>query len=78
MPIYTLHNSKTNKTYDEELKYSEYKDLLDLNPHITRVWGLSSKPKFVSGHNVKPDDGFRDVLKHIKKNNKGSDMNTYD
>jgi len=77
MPTYTLKNEKTGEVYEETLKISEYETLLAENPHITRVWDVTQL-NIISGHGgIKVDDGFKDLLKTIKKGNYGSNIDTY-
>jgi hypothetical protein len=76
MPQYKLHNKTTGKTWIESMSISECEAYLTANPDVERL--VHGAP--LIGHNTvnsKPDSGFRDVLKSIKKANKGSTINTW-
>ena len=81
MPTYAFRNEETGEEYQEFMSISSLDDYLETNPHITQL--VNGAPNIVSGRglNKKPDDGFRDLLKHIKKgNSKGitrSTINTF-
>jgi len=75
MPTYILHNSKTKKEEEHFLSWNELQDLLSQNPQLSQI---PSAPAIVSGvanRRNKPDEGFRDILRRIKKNNRGSKVN---
>lgn len=79
MPTYKFLNNDTGEEYEEFLKISELDSYLESHPNVTQQ---VSAPALHSGRGLgKPDNGFRDVLKQIKKNaNKGitrSTVNTY-
>ena len=73
MPMYSFRNKETGEWWEELLKISEMEDLLEKNPHIEiYVANANYGPKIISGRPLKPDDGFKDVLKEIKKKTKGA------
>jgi len=79
MPTYKFINNDTGEEYEEFMKISELDSYLESNPNVTQQ---ITAPALSSGRGmVKPDSGFRDVLKQIKKNaNKGitrSTINTF-
>lgn len=79
MPTYNLLNNDTGEEFTEFMSISELDDFLVNNKHLTL---MVSAPAIVSGRGKgKPDDGFRDILKQIKKgNSKGiskSTINTF-
>jgi hypothetical protein len=79
MPTYGFLNNDTGEEFEEFMNISEIDDYLKNNPNITQLVGA---PNIVSGvAGKKPDSGFRDILKHIKKgNSKGitrSTINTF-
>jgi len=77
MPTYTFHNTKTNKYHGDFMTISSMEEYLAQNPHINIV---PSAPAIVSGvasGTNKPDSGFRDLLKTIKKNSPRSNINTF-
>jgi hypothetical protein len=74
MPIYTFRNNHTGELFDETMKISEMEEFINKNPHLSIVPAI---PKFVAGRGtIKPDDGFTDILKTIKKQNPGSTIRT--
>lgn len=79
MPTYTFHDKKTGETFDSILSLSEREKFLAENPHVEQL--IVSAPGIVDSWRVgvtKPDNGWRDVLRSIKKANKGSNINTFD
>jgi hypothetical protein len=80
MPTYTFINKKTQEISEHVMKISEYDDFLKKNTHLQRHF-VADNPALVSrveiGKNSKPSEGFRDLLKQIKKSNRGSDFNTF-
>jgi hypothetical protein len=77
MPIYTFFNLLEQKEWTEKMSSSEMEDLLAKNKHIQWV------PKPVpTGDSVrlgfrKPDEGFRDLLRTVKKGSPNSSVNTF-
>ena len=74
MPTYTFKNKDTGEYFDKMLKLSELDQFKEDNPHLESIIGA---PKIVSGVNLKPDAGFRDLLSNIKKKNRGAKFNDY-
>lgn len=80
MPYYTIYNSKTKKEETVSLKMSELEQLLKENSHLSQVF---TPPNLVMGAAVmgakgsKPDGEFRDLLKQVKKSNRGAKINTF-
>lgn len=77
MPNYTFENTKTKKTWTEEMKISERDQFLKDNPDVIQI--ISTPPAQVSPYSVgrlKTDSGFRNVLSRIKKNNAGNKITT--
>jgi len=64
MPTYTLRNIYTDEVFEEYMSYSELQEYLKDKPNIEQIL---SAPAIVSGISKKPDSGFRDILKNIKK-----------
>lgn len=73
MPLYTFKNKTTGETYTQYMKISEMLEHVK-QPDVEQIIGA---PGLVSGVNQKPDAGFIDVLKKIKKNNVGSNIDTF-
>ena len=75
MPIYVYKNKDTGEQEEHVHRISEMDSFLEEHPHLTRLIQPSG---FVTGINKKPDDGFRDVLKSIKKaSGRGNTINTF-
>jgi len=66
MPTYTYLNSETGEQEEHFHKISEMDDFISRHPHLTRII-TSNQNSIVTGVNLRPDAGFRDVLKSIKK-----------
>ncbi len=71
MPTYTVKNIKTDETYDVSCKYSELQEILKVEG-IEQVITVPHVIGAVGGHSRHTDDGWKDTLKQIKKNNPGS------
>jgi hypothetical protein len=63
MPTYTFRNTKTEQVFDLFMKMSEKDQYLADNPDMVSVIGA---PLTVTSLDMKPDNGFRDVLKEIR------------
>ena len=77
MPKYTFVNTKTNKVTEDFMSISEMETYLEENPHIRQEIGTPLIVSGVSSGKNKPDSGFRDILKTIKKRHPRSTVNTY-
>lgn len=80
MPTYRFLNEDTGEVYEEFMRISELEDYLENNKNIKQL--LNGAPALSSGRgNTKPDEGFRDLLREMKKkNSKGftrSTINTF-
>jgi hypothetical protein len=80
MPTYTFRNNETGEEFDDFMSMSSLDEYLKTNPHLTTV--INGAPALVSGRAMgKPDNGFRDLLKDMKKtHSKGisrSSINTF-
>ena len=76
MPTYKFLNNETSEEYEEFMTISALEVYLQEHPSVTQL--VHGAPALVSGRGMgKPDNGFRDVLKQIKKNsNKGITRST--
>ena len=79
MPTYIFLNKNDGNEFQEFMSISERDRYLEENPHITQL--VNGAPMIVSGVPRKPDNGFRDLLKDMKKNHSkgttGSTINTF-
>lgn len=74
-PTYTFINKKTKNEWNEFLSISECDKFLEDNPEVEIV--ISARA-FISGINNKPDEGFREILRTIKKANPTGKCETFD
>lgn len=79
MPTYRFHDSETDQEWEEFMGIQEAEDYLKKNPNVTRL--VNGAPRIGDpnrvGTRTKPDEGFREVLRNIKRMNPGSNMNTF-
>jgi len=76
MPTYNLLKKETGEMFEEYFtSYQEMEAFLLENPEY--ILGAPSSVNLATGSNIssfKTDDGFKDLLKSIKKSNKGSNI----
>jgi hypothetical protein len=77
MPRYTFVNTKTDEVFDDFMTISQMETYLEENPHIRQEIGTPLIVSGVSSGRNKPDSGFRDILKTIKKRHPRSKVNTF-
>lgn len=65
MPIYQFKHKETGEVTEKVMKFSEREHYLNNNPQLEVMVGA---PPLVYNASGKPDAGFRDVLKEIKRN----------
>ena len=66
MPTYRFVNNETGVEFEEFMTISALNDYVKENPHLTQL--VNGAPMISSGRGVgKPDQGFRDLLKDMKK-----------
>jgi predicted nucleic acid-binding Zn ribbon protein len=80
MPTYGFRDNNTGTEFTEFMTISALDDYLKTNPHLTQL--VNGAPMIASGRGMgKPDNGFRDLLKDMKKkHSKGitrSTINTF-
>ena len=79
MPTYRFLNTQTNEEFEDFMSISSLETFLKENEHIQQL--VNGAPMIVSGVSKKPDAGFRDLLKDMKKkHSKGitrSTINTF-
>lgn len=77
MPVYSFRDLNTNETFDDSMSISAKEEYLKDNPHIVQEIFHSAIPQgdpFRLGIR-KPDQGFKDILKNIKKTHKSTITN---
>ena len=80
MPTYKFLNNETGEEHEDFMSISALDEYLKTNPHITQL--VNGAPMISSGRGMgKPDSGFRDLLKDMKKKHSQgltrSTINTY-
>ena len=80
MPTYRFLNNESGEEFEEFMTISALDDYLKNNPHLTQL--INGAPMIHSGRGMKkPDNGFRDLLKDMKKKHSGgiskSTINTH-
>lgn len=68
MPLYEFERISTGERHELFVSYDEKLNILK-DPDMKEVLGF---PGIIGGRAQRPDSGFRDVLKTIRKNNIGS------
>lgn len=78
MPIYSMKNKDTNEIFELNIKYSELEIYLKENPNIQQIFNkFPATGDPVRLGKVRPDDGFKDVLKKAKGAHKYSTVNDF-
>lgn len=78
MANYTFYNTKTNREEDLSMPISELDEFKAQNPHMQQI--IKTAPALADPTRLgikKPDSGFRDVLKKVKRAHRGSTVNTW-
>lgn len=70
MPSYDFRNKETGEVTEFKMKISELDQFVEDHPELERVY--SPVPVGYSIHRMKPDEGFRDILRESKARNRGS------
>lgn len=66
MPTYRFKNNDTGEEFEDFMSISALEVFLTENPNITQL--VNGAPMISSGRGMgKPEQGFRDLLKDIKK-----------
>jgi hypothetical protein len=78
MPTYTFKNVNTGELEEHIFRISQYDEFKENNPHLERyhdgVPGMSDPVRLGL---QKPSEGFREVLRKVKKGSPGSKINTF-
>lgn len=69
MPLYEFESISTGERQEQFMTYDAKLEFLEKNKDLKEVIGF---PGIIGGRAQRPDSGFRDVLKTIRKNNIGS------
>ena len=66
MPTYSFRDTNTDEVFDVFMKMSEKEQYLTDNPHLESMITAAGVGRELTSK-LKPDQGFRDVLREIKK-----------
>lgn len=79
MPTYTFRDENNNQEVIEKfMRISELDEFKLQNPHLTQlIVGAPSIGDPVRLGRMKPDAGFRDVLKNVQHHHKKDNINTW-
>ena len=80
MPTYKFLNNETGEEHEDFMSISALDEYLKNNPNIVQL--VNGAPMIASGRGMgKPDQGFRDLMKDMKKKHSGgltkSTINTF-
>lgn len=76
MPTYTFFNEDSGIEYDDFMTIAEKEKFLEDNPRIKQVLQPIATVSGIGGKTHRIDDGWRDVLKSVKKaSGKGNKVN---
>ena len=77
MPTYTFRRHSTKEEWTEVMSIATMEQLLSEDPDLETVPGNFLYGDPVSLGHQKPPERFRELLRHIKKNNIRSTIETY-
>ncbi len=75
MPTYAFRNKETDEEFTDFMTISQLDEFLEANPHLEQL--VHGAPLVGYRGMPKPNDGFRDILREIKKKHVGSNINTF-
>lgn len=76
--LYTFKNKDTGEVFDTLMSLAEREDFLKANPNVEQLI-VKANPTIDPARlgRMKPADGFREVLRKIKKAHPGSTIDTW-
>lgn len=77
MPTYLFKNTKTGEVVEHVIKIAQYDSFVETNPDLERYYDAAHISSLIRGINMKPDAGFREVLKNIKSKHRRSTINDF-
>ena len=77
MPEYLFLNKETNEEWLQFMGIKEADDFLAANPHIERLVYGAPSIGYRTHIKMKPDDGFKDVLKEVQKKHPLGRVNSF-
>lgn len=75
MPTYTFRNNDTREEWTDMMSISSCESFLKDNPHIEQIPVSINLGPFNDLPHKRPDEGFREIMKRIKKNAPRSKIN---
>jgi hypothetical protein len=78
MPTYSFENKETHEQFEEIMPWADLEHYLATNTHIKQIFNRF--PGTVDPYRIgrmKPDEGFRDVLRNVKHHHKKDNINTF-
>lgn len=76
MPTYRFKNTDNGEEFEEFMSISKLEEYLLENPHFQQM-PVAVKVVHEVGTNLKADNGFREVLSHIKDRYKVNNIKDY-
>jgi hypothetical protein len=79
MPNYSFRNKDTGEEFEIYMSINDLDKYKEDNPHLEQFFGrpfVYGDPNRY-GKVTKPDNGFREVLRNVKKRHRGSNINTW-
>ena len=74
MPTYKFLNNETGEEFEDFMSISALDQYLKDNPNIVQL--VNGAPLIHSGRGLqKPDNGFREILREVKKKNSKDTLN---
>lgn len=78
MPTYSILDTETGKDFEVNIKFAEFAEFLQSNPTYKQVFKrFPATGDPVRLGRIKPDDGFRDVLRTVRHHHKKDSINTF-
>lgn len=75
MAFYTFEDKVTGERETLSLSFQGREEYLANNPNKFQV--IVNPQGFIAGHGNKPDDGFRDLLREMKKHHPNNTIDTF-
>ena len=77
MPLYEFRNIETNEVFEKSMAVSDREIYLQENSHIKQIHTSGINAVSDAGLKNRVPDGMRDLLRGIKKANRGANFDTH-